>query len=161
MPSLGRNLREFARQHGVDKTIQFITESRQKSKTTLGAGISDRQLSLRELAEGFMGPNWSAKLERYNKGSRRFMESSEAVDASAFSAITGQILIDIVKEKYTSAEFIGDQLVTVMPVTNGNLGTQKIPWLSNVLNDSNIVEQAMPYPMTTFNAQYITLPEKK
>ncbi len=147
---LGAKLRENVHAFGLEKTIQWLGRGIRESK------ITPNQISLRNLAEGMLGHNWHSKMSRFAEN--RLRESSEAVDASSFSAITGQILIDKVLEGYNMAEFIGDQLVTVMPVTNGNLGTQKVPWLSDVLDDPSVLQQGQEYPRTTFTSNYVTLP---
>lgn len=149
MPSLGRHLRDFARQHGVRRTTEFFREARKQRK------IQPQQISLRDLAEGLLGPSWATKLARRESPLR---EASEAVDASAFSNITGQLLIDQVKERYQSADFIADQLVEVMPVTNGNLGTNKVPWLSDVIDAPSKLTAGEEYPFSQFSEQYVVLP---
>jgi hypothetical protein len=85
------------------------------------------------------------------------MEATEAVDASNFAAITGQILITTVQEKYKLASFIGDQLVSTIPAGQ-NLSTEIIPWLSDISPSPEVVQPGMPYPQTQFSGNYVRLP---
>jgi hypothetical protein len=105
-----------------------------------------------------MGDGWYDKLDRFRRGDVSLRESAEAVDASAFSAITGQLLIDTVREKYQFATMVGNEMFSTMPITNGNLGTQREPWLSRVKQDPLPINQGMPYPHTSFDPQYVDYP---
>jgi hypothetical protein len=129
---------------------------------SLDAGRLDkRQISLRELAESYLGPMWQHKLADYNsrKGANwQIRESSDAVDASQFADITGQLLINEIRQGYTQGDDVTDELVDVVPITNGNLGTQKTPWLSELVNDAETIQPGMPYPSNTFGEQYIVYP---
>lgn len=148
--SVGRHLREFTESHGLDKTITYLREALEEGK------IVKDQISVRDLAEGFMGGNWEDKLRR--RQARVFTEASEAVDSSGFVAITGQLLINEIKQKYKSADFVGDSLVEVIPITNGNLGTQRTPYLSDVIDEPQQVQQGKEYPQTSISPQYIDYP---
>lgn len=147
---LGTYLRNFARQHGVEKTVQFFKEGVAAHKAGK-PGISPRQISLRGLAEGILGHNWARKLGRPS----RFLEGPEAVDVSAFTDITGQLLVDSLYEKYNAADFVLSKMVSVEPVTT-NLGPHKVPGLSKVVDDGKKVQPGMPIPQTTFDEEWKT-----
>ena len=151
MKSLGKKLKEFGQQNGLSKTKAFFSESISKGD------IAVNRISLRGLAEGIMGDDWAEQLNRFNGPDRTFMEATEAVDASNFAAITGQILITTVHEKYKLASFIGDQLVSSIPAGQ-NLSTELIPWLSDISPSPEVVQPGMPYPQTQFSGNYIRLP---
>jgi len=142
-------LKQVCEQNGVAATVNTLKEAFAEKKITAG------DFSLRRMAEAFIGHQWQSVLE--NRLSR-VQESSEAVSASLFTAITGQLLVNEIKEKYQLASFIGDQLATTIPVTNGNLGTQKVPYLSDVRDIGEKLEEGEPYPQTQFAGQYITYP---
>ena len=142
-------LKQVCEQNGVQATVNTLKEAFAEKKITAG------DFSLRRMAEAFMGHNWTSVLEN-RLG--RVQESSEAVSASLFTAITGQLLVNEIKEKFQLASFIGDQLATTIPVTNGNLGTQKVPYLSDVRDIGEKLEEGEPYPQTQFAGQYITYP---
>jgi len=151
MKSLGLKLKEFGKTNGVAKTRDYLAEAIAKGD------IHTSNISLRGLAEGIIGEQWAETMHRYNGPDRVFMESTEAVDASNFAAITGQILITTVKEKYKLASFIGDSLVQNIPCGQ-NLSQELIPWLSDTTSESDTVQQGMPYAQTQFTGNYTKLP---
>lgn len=151
MKSLGKKLKEFGQQNGLAKTKQYFSESIAKGD------INPRGISLRGLAEGIIGDDWADQLNRFNGPDRVFMEATEAVDASNFAAITGQILITTVHEKYKLASFIGDQLVSSIPAGQ-NLSSEIIPWLSDISPSPETVQPGMPYPQTQFSGNYVRIP---
>lgn len=166
MPNLGKTLRTWAETHGQRSAIQMFSEALESRR------ISTTDISLRELAESYLGPDWAGQLQLLNRnpgalrplvdGEVAFAESGDAVDSSAFPNITGQILFNEVKAQYEAGDMIGDQLTSVVPVVNGNLGTQKVPYLSPAVDpltgQLRTVHQGEPYPHTEFQEQYITYP---
>lgn len=151
MKSLGKKLKAFGKQNGVLKTKSYLAESIAKGD------ISLRNISLRGLAEGIVGDDWAEKMQRFNGPDRVFMEASEAVDASNFAAITGQILITTVQEKYKLANLIGDELVQTIPAGQ-NLSSELIPWLSDISPSPDVVQPGMPYSQTQFSGNYVRIP---
>ena len=157
--TLSKNLRETyvktTNQYGPDKgEVVFrrvLFEARKK--------IGYENMSLRAIAEGIMGESWH---ERYKKGCYHLQmglrESSAAVDVSAFSNITGQLLVDRIRDNYDAPEFIGDSLFEIAPVTGGNLGLHREPWLSRVRHAPSLLQPQQDYPETDFIEQYIDLP---
>lgn len=117
--------------------------------------ISRDDISLKEMAVSLIGDDWESHLRGYTG---RLREAVDAIDASGFSAITGQLLVDEVKEKYKLATMVTDKMFRTIKVTNGNLGTQIIPYLTDTVDDPGIVSQGQIYPATQFQGQYITLP---
>lgn len=171
MALLGKHIREWSEAHGPVAASQNFSEALQTGKIT----FSD--VSLRELAESLCGSNWAARLQAAGPNAlsgmaactdydghwvpnyRAFSEAGDAVDASMFADITGQILFNEIKARYQAANMLGDRLTSTIPVTNGNLGTQKTPWLSAIFDAPAInVQPGMPYPGTAFGQQYITYP---
>lgn len=129
--------------------------------------IRKEDVSFRELAQSLIGDDWATHLRTVASGAGEsgpleLRESTDAVDSSGFSSITGQLLVDEVKDKYKLATFVGDQMFRTIPVTNGNLGTHIVPYLTDALDDPGLVQQGQQYPRTQFSGQYITLaaPEK-
>jgi hypothetical protein len=148
---LGNKLKKLTESYGITKTAKFLGDAIRDKK------ISKHSISIRQLAESFLGHNWAENLYRYNSGVR-VQEASEGVDASSFTAITGQLLVNEIKDKFDLAKLIGDDVCETIPVTNGNLKEQKVPWLSNVIDSVEKVEEGMPYPHTTFSPNYIEYP---
>ena len=148
---LGQKLKKLTESYGITKTAKFLGDAIRDKK------VSKHSISIRQLAESFLGHNWAENLYRYNSGVR-VQEASEGVDASSFTAITGQLLVNEIKDKFDLAKLIGDDVCETIPVTNGNLKEQKVPWLSNVIDSVEKVEEGMPYPHTTFSPNYIEYP---
>lgn len=150
MPAqIGLKLKEAVKQHGRAKAGEIFREAIASKK------IDVADISLREMAENMIGPSWAVHLKDY---AGRIRESVEAVDSSGFSAITGQLLIDTIRDKYKLAQFITDQMYTTAKISNGNLGTQIEPYLSDVTDDPGIVSQGQQYPATAFQGQYVMYP---
>jgi hypothetical protein len=123
--------------------------------------IAKEDISLREMAQSLIGDNWETHLRNVAQGGAgepmAFRESVDAVDSSGFHAITGQLLVDEIKDKYKLATFVTDQMFRTIKVTNGNLGTHVVPYLTDVIDDPDIVSQGQKYTETQFQGQYITL----
>ena len=156
MPTLGKHLRDYTKANGRQATYGMLTEA-------LSEGLINpaTDVSIRELAESMLGPDWALKLKATSFGEHplgMFPEAGDAVDSSMFADITGQILFQEIKAQYNAAEFIGDNFCRTMPVTNKNLGEEKIPYLSTVADRPPHVQQGMPYPRTQFTQQYVILP---
>jgi len=90
--------------------------------------------------------------------SRVLREAGEAVDVSAFSAITGQIAYNYIAKGWNNAEMVGDRIFRNMPT---EFSGQKIPWLSNLfgpITGDQDIHAGMDYPEATFGPRYITTP---
>lgn len=156
MASIGRHLREQMKGRSTREGIQHATAVLREAMAT--KKVTEDGISLREMAESLIGPNWSFHLHQHNL---RIRESVDAVDASGFSAITGQLFVDTFKEKYKLATQVTDKMFTVLPVTNGNLDAQVVPYLSDTKYVDSVTQQGRPYPSTSFEGQYVTLPAPK
>lgn len=165
MPSLGKTLRTWAEAHGHRQTLDMFVDGLRSRR------INPNEVSIRELAESYMGPDWQGQLRLLGRNPSAlrsmgddvaFAESGDAVDSSAFANITGQLLVNEVKAQYEPGDMIGDMVCSTVPVTNGNLGTQKVPYLSPAVDpltgQLRTVQQGMEYPRTEFQEQYITYP---
>lgn len=93
---------------------------------------------------------------------RVLREAGEAVDVSAFSAITGQIAYNYINKGWENAEMVGDRIFQNRPT---EFSGQKIPWLSNLyMSQGNpyvgdfIIHPGMDYPEATFGPRYIQTP---
>lgn len=153
----GLKLKEATQTHGVATAIEVLRDALKNRR------IQRHDLSLQEMAGSFMGENWEAQLSHYydmmrgGASSIALRESADAVDASGFAEIGGQLLVDIVRDKYVYATQASDKMFTKMPVGQ-NLGTHIEPWLSDVLDEGATVNQLQPYPFTQFIHQTVTYP---
>jgi len=164
MARIGLKLREAMKgrptAEGHKVGYQVLREALKEGK------IKPEDISFREMAQSLIGDNWEGHLRnvasRGAESPMAFRESVDAVDSSGFSSITGQLLVDEIKDKYKLATMVTDQMFRVVKVTNGNLGTHVVPYLTDTVDDPEIVNQGQKYPETSFQGQYITLaaPEK-
>lgn len=153
--SIGQHLKRLCESHGVARTAE-----------TFGQALSERRIDpysvrLPDLTEAFLGRDYLSverKARAAGLGQTHLLESSEAVDASAFSNITGQLLVTIIKEKYESSDFITDRIFKTIPNPGGNLKEHKVPYLSDVTADPKLLAALEPYPNTQFAESWIVLP---
>lgn len=153
--SFGSHLKRLCEAHGVSAVSKTVAEGLKARK------IDPYKIHIQDLARSFFGEdayNASRILKAYRAGAVGLLEASEAQDASAFSNITGQLLVTIVKEKYDSPEFIGDRLMRTVPNPGGNLKEHKIPYLSDVLDKPSLLAQLETYPQTKFKESWVTMP---
>ena len=162
--TFGANLRDtyraMVRQKGIAEAEtefrQNISLFNQKHKNSTP---QHTRWSLKALAEGIFGDQWYNKIKAGAISAQRGLwETQGAVDISAFSNITGQLLVDRIRANFNAPEFIGDKLFEIVPVVGGNLGTHREPWLSRVKDDPGLIMAQQEYPETQFVEQYIDLP---
>jgi len=153
--SLGHALFKQYRQIGADETVRLLCESIVTKK------LDPKAIRLPDLTRHFLGEDYytaETRLKALAQGRVHLLEDVAGQDASAFSNITGQLLVTLVKEKYKAPEFIGDQLVEVMPNPGGNLKEHKVPYLSDVFDKGEKLSQQEPYPYTKFAESWVTAP---
>lgn len=174
--SLGRKIASLIQDHGAETAIRGVESLVAEGK------IKPEQVSLRDLAENIVGHDWAHKMQMamanpyaspfMNPGLYRGSESGDAVSGSAFSAITGNLLIDKIAEGYNASGFIGDKLVQTIPVTHGNLDTIKEPWLGDIGTpaglltslddtDEDLVDEGKEYQGSDFQPNYRLLARPK
>lgn len=154
MPRYGQVLSEVANKVNGDtaKLREFYTESVAAGK------INREEVSLRELAQSFMGDGWAETLKSYATNGQHFMESGAAIGASGFAVISGQLMVDQVLEGYNLASRTVDDLVSTDPITNGNLSTQIVPGLGNVVIPKKNQQEMEAPPYVQANGRYVTMP---
>jgi hypothetical protein len=154
MKQVGLKLREAFRDHGTSTGVMMLQEAIKEKK------INPDALSIRGLAEGIIGEGFYNCLEQYARdvSYRMNLREQSVVDTSNFVAISGQILINRVIEKYNLEVQTVNDFFPTEQITNGNLQTEKQPIVSRVNDMAMKVNQAMPYPNTTFGTNYIELP---
>jgi hypothetical protein len=146
--------RELKRRYdmdGAEQTVQHLSEA-------LTAGhLEPNDFSLRELAEALVpdGREWVRMLDPRSAGSVSLVESSEAVDTSAFRNITGQLIYTKIIEAYHQEAFVVSKLVDTI-VTR--LDGEKIPGIARIAETIDEVAPGMPYPHLGFGEDYIETP---
>lgn len=152
---LGQHLKKLCESYGPAQTLQTLSEALKAGK------INPYTVSIPALARDFLGDvsvDATRKMRAVAAGQAHLLESSEAVDASAFSNITGQLLVTIIKEKYEGPEFVASKMVKHYPNPGGNLKEHKIPYLSDVIDKPALLSQGEVYPQTTFKESWVTMP---
>lgn len=127
-------IRESLKQHGSEKIWNNFTFA--------------------QLGSELLGPNYKQKLYE-SRG--RIYENQGGVQAGDFVDITGQLLVDTVKDMYEQAALIGDKLSTTVQVTNGNLNEHKVPYLGMAATEPTIINEGEVYPQSSFGPYWVTL----
>jgi len=155
------NYRELAGMYrdpeiGPRRTCSLLRESLERKQ------VRPEDFSLREAAEDLLfdrqgdccGREFVRSLDPRQDG-LNLLEAGSAVDSSAFSNITGQIVFSTVIEAFDDPMFIGDQLCTVVP---SKLEWEKIPGVDRIGDDSATVDEGQPYTTVGVGQRYIETP---
>jgi hypothetical protein len=148
MPAI--NAQEIRRRYeleGAAKTVAHLKEALDEGH------LKSSDFSIRDLAESLIpdGREWVRSLNP-NGG---FHVAEDAVDSTAFSNITGQVLYNRILEGFMSEAFVCSALVDTIPTKfNG----EKIPGVAKLADDAEIVNEGMPFPTRGFGEDYIETP---
>lgn len=148
-------LRQMLRTMGARQTCRQITESLQRSAAGEIGHLKPSDFSLRQLAEGLVenGREWVQSMDPNNGSS--VMESSSAVDSTAFSNITGQLLINEIMDAYNSPMFsISEMFRTVSTRLSG----ERVPGIGKLGDKGESVAEGMPFPHVGMGEDYIDTP---
>ncbi len=126
--------------------------------------LKPMDFGLQELAEGLMvdrrgdpmGREYVRSLHPRRQGDGDTREIQEAVDSSAFANITGQLAYTTLLAGYENTAFVGDQFITTIPT---QLNGEKIPGVTNLGDEGQIVEEGKPYPRAGVSEDWIMTPE--
>lgn len=83
-------------------------------------------------------------------------EAAGPVEKSAFSNITGQIVYNEVMDAWNQPAYLADSLVTNVPTAF--LDGERIPGISVVGDDAEVVGESEPYPYSGLSEQYVDTP---
>ena len=123
-----------------------------------GRRINVNEFSIRELANATLGKSLVEAMEPGRKsGGIRLREAASAVDTSAFSNITGQIVYSTVKERFKTGTIYSDMLTT--PKQTSFLKGEKIPGIGGIGDESELVLEGQPYPTAGVNEEYVQTPQ--
>ena len=81
-----RELKHMYESYGPERTVKHLREALREGQ------LKAEDFSLRELAEATVGPEWVKRLDPRSGDGVRLLEAGDAVDVTAFSNITGQIV---------------------------------------------------------------------
>lgn len=118
--------------------------------------IDAREFSIRALAEECVkdGREWVATMDPRHGGG--LMEANFAVDTSAFSNITGQIVYSTIMQAYEQVPNTISGLIPTMPT---RLSGEKIPGVAQLGDVAEIVNEGEDYPAYGVSEDYIETPE--
>ena len=154
MKQVGMKLREAFKNHGPLNGLAIFNEAVKEKK------IDPYQLSIRGMAEGMIGDGYYQNLVAYQSDPtwRMNLREQSVVDTSNFAAVQGQILLTMIRDKYQLEVQTVNQYFRTVPITNGNLSTEREQIVTRVNDIAMVVNQAMPYPNTIFGQQYVEYP---
>lgn len=149
------NVREIKRRvqlEGAAKTIAHISEALEKKH------LRPENFSVRDLACALVkdGDEWVRMMSSPKGGFRNINEAANAVDTSAFSSITGQIVYNKILENYDLPKFIGNDLVEATKTQF--LDGERMAGIGQIGDEVEVVDEGMPYPTAGLNEEYIDTP---
>lgn len=142
-----RELRQMVRTLGADGAAQNIIESLQATCDGEPNHLTPADFSIRQLAEGVVedGYEWVQSM----------MESSAGVSTTAFSNITGQLLINEIMSEYQSPAYMISQAFRTISTS---LDGEKIPGIAKIGDQTEEVKEGMPYPHVGFGEDFVETP---
>jgi len=156
----GRNLRQMveSRDYGQRGTVSLLREQLESGE------IKPEEFSLRDLFENLVfdrsgdciGREVLNAMDPRQVDGIDFLEAGNAVDTSAFSNITGQIVFSKMMERYNDPGFIWPQLCETVPT---QLNGEKIPGIGRLGDVSETVGEGRPYPTVGLEEDWVTTPE--
>lgn len=149
----GRELRQLYEHKGGKVVYDHLTEALEKKQ------LRPEDFSIAELCEAFMGRDY---INALRPKSGYYVHSdvmeSDAVSFRDFSQITGQILFTSVKESLMQEEFVFQKVVPVIP--SKEQGVEKVPGISEIGDDLEVVGEEQPYPSLGVAQDFIEVAAK-
>lgn len=142
--------RELARRYELDgpaKTVQHLSEA------LVAGDLKPHDFNIRDLAEALVddGREWVRSLNPTGG----YHVAEDAVDTTAFSNITGQIVYNRILEGAMSEAFVCTTLVDTIPT---RFDGEKIPGIAKLADEAETVGEGMPFPSKGFGEDYIETP---
>lgn len=151
-----KRLREAAQQDrnpealeklGEDVTVMVESEAKELNS------LSMRRLFEHSVEDGHLV---MPDLDPNHRGMARYREAADVVNTSLFAHTMGQIIYTQMLKAYNMPELIGDSLVTVQQT---NFSGEKLPGVSEIGDEVEIVNEGQPYPRALVGEYYIETPE--
>lgn len=157
----------MARRHNE---IRRMRESYTREKTphrfvnAMAELFADRSVnlgdfSIRKLFEACVDDGYELVQNHFDPsggGGVRLLEATGAVNTAMFAATQGQYLYNAILRSYQMPELIGDMLVTVI---NSKESGEKIPGVSEIGDEVEVVGEGKPYPTAAVAENWIQTPE--
>jgi len=150
------NLREAFRNKKTRPEVLSVTET--VGKAIKSGEIKKEQLSIRNIAESILGDAGMKAMDRNNDEGNIIVGLHEAVDPvslTAFTNITGLLVLQYAVEAYQAPEYIGMQLCTEETSRDDNV---RIPGLAPIDDKVLVVKEGQEYPTVSFGEDYISTP---
>ncbi len=143
--------------YDYEKFPEEVTKSLIEGIKTKDANARPADFSIRQLGEALVGREWIDSLNPANH-SKPLLEAG-SVQLSDFSSITGQIVFSAILDGYESDDFIFSKLV---PKTQSMIpDIERIPGISNIGDNAEVVDEMKPYPYVGVSEDYIDIAAKK
>lgn len=142
-----RKLKAQYEKLGADQFCKVLDEA------VAGGDVDVNGFSVKECALEMMGRQYVERLDP--RGGSFIMEAGDAVDSTAFSNITGQLIINKVMEAYQQPAFWASGLVQTIST---RLSGEKIPGIGKIKDETPTVNEGMPYENFGFGEDYIETP---
>lgn len=114
------------------------------------------QISIRDLAESFLGDSWNKSFRDVARGGLGMvhMEAGTPVTTSAFRNITGQLIFSTIRRWFQNEAFVFSGMI---PTIQSRIeGTEKVPSIARIGDASEIVIEGQDYPTVGFGEEYFT-----
>jgi len=144
-----RELKQMYDLSGPEKTVRHLQEALEQGH------LRPEDFSIRELAEATLSSERVRQMDPRNGGAA-LLEAGEAVDVTAFSNITGQVIRSKILEAYQQEAFAVSKLVDTVPT---RLDGERIAGMGRVSNEAAEVAPGMPYVNLGFGEDYIDTPQ--
>ncbi|MBX3380901.1 MAG: hypothetical protein KF805_12485 [Phycisphaeraceae bacterium] len=118
--------------------------------------IKQSEISLREIAEGFLGYDTVRRWQDSSGGFQMLMEAGDPVTMRAFTNTVGGLVMAAMEEGYRKPAYIGEQLVSVVPTTKR---LERIGFPGAIEGTDLDVREGSELPTVGFSEQYIDTPE--
>jgi len=149
--------REIQRKNGNQfiqaQVFEEVTDALEKGRRGEVGGIKPNEFSLRKLFQQTVQDGYEA-LQMLDP--RNEVEATEAVDSSFFSKITGQIIYSQIHQAYENEAFVFSGLIPNVPTPF--LDGEKIPGMTRIGDEAEIVGEGKQYPEAGFSDEYTETP---
>lgn len=149
-----RRMREaYTRERTPQRFVNAMAELFADRSVNLG------DFSIRKLFEACVDDGYELVQNHFDPsggGGVRLLEATGAVNTAMFAATQGQYLYNAILRAYQMPELIGDMLVTVI---NSKESGEKIPGVSEIGDEVEVVGEGKPYPTAAVAENWIQTPE--
>lgn len=144
-----RELKRMYDLEGAKKTDGRLTALLEKGD------LKPEDFSIKDLAEALVedGREWVRMMDPAH--SSPILEAGDAVDSTAFVNITGRVISAQVMEKYQDEAFVATTLVNT---ESTRYDLERIPGITKIDSDGEVVHEGMPYPHQQFNEEFQDMP---